>query len=254
MTATASRPKEQLSAAEQRLAGLLAIAARSLSQGGHDDFNQGQVSARLPGSDRFLIKNALAGFDQCTPDSVVLASVNPEDTPHRYAPPELVLHQAVYLARPDVNSIVHSHAPQTLVFGATDLQLRAVSHDGAFFQGRLPRFTQTSQTILDLVVATAVASALGDAPAALLRNHGGVIVGKSIRHACVFAHVLERACMLQLVAEQARGGYHCSDDADIEAKREFNFADLSVKSYWDHCVDRVVASEPAAAGWKEIRR
>lgn len=253
MTATAPRT-QQLSAAEQRLCGLLAIAARSLSQGGHDDFNQGQVSARLPGSDRFLIKNALAGFNECTPESVVLASVNPDEPPHRDAPPELVLHQAVYLARPDVNSIVHSHAPQTLVFGATDLQLRAVSHDGAFFTGRLPRFTLTSQTILDLGIATAVATALGTAPAALLRNHGGVIVGKSIRHACVFAHLLERACMLQLLAEQAPGGYHCSTEADVEAKREFNFADLSVKSYWDHCVNRVVAAEPAAAAWKEVKR
>jgi L-fuculose-phosphate aldolase len=253
MTATASRAPE-LSAAEQRLRGLLAIAARSLSLGGHDDFNQGQVSARLPGSDRFLIKNAQAGFNECTPDSVVLASVDPDAEPHRDAPPELVLHQAVYLARPDVNSIVHSHAPQTLVFGATDLQLRAVSHDGALFAGRLPRFTMTSQTILNLEIATAVASALGDAPAALLRNHGGVIVGKSIRHACVFAHLLERACMLQLLAEQVPGGYHCSTGADIDAKRQFNFADLSVKSYWEHCVNRVVASEPAAAAWKEVKR
>lgn len=245
---------DQLSAAEQRLTGLVAIAARSLSQGGHDDFNQGQVSARLPGSDRFLIKNALAGFNECTPDSVVMAAVNPDEKPPLGAPPELVLHQAIYLARPDVNSIVHSHAPQTLVFGATDLRLRAVSHDGAFFQGRLPRFTQTSRTILDLEVATAVAVALGDAPAALLRNHGGVIVGKSIRHACVFAHLLERACMLQLMAERVPGGYQCSIDDDIEAKRGFNFADLSVKSYWDHCVNRVVATEPAAAGWKEVKR
>jgi L-fuculose-phosphate aldolase len=253
MTATPPLDSE-LSAAERRLGGLLAIAARSLSQGGHDDFNQGQVSVRLPGSDRFLIKNALAGFDHCTPATVVLASVDPAQPPHRDAPPELVLHQAVYLARPDVNSIVHSHAPQTLVFGATDLQLRAVSHDGAFFVGRLPRFTSTSQTILDLETATAVAAALADAPGALLRNHGGLVVGKSIRHACVFAHLLERACMLQLMAERVPGGYHCSSEADVAAKREFNFADLSVKSYWEHCVNRVVASEPAAAAWKEIRR
>jgi len=253
MTATVAQSPVR-SAAERRLGGLLAIAARSLSQGGHDDFNQGQVSVRLPGSDRFLIKNALTGFSDCTPDTVVLASVDPNEPPHRDAPPELVLHQAVYAARPDVNSIVHSHAPQTLVFGATDLELRAVSHDGAYFTGRLPRFTLTSQTILDLETATAVAAALGDAPAALLRNHGGVIVGKSIRHACVFAHLLERACLLQLLAEQVPGGYHCSTDTDIQAKREFNFADLSVKSYWQHCLNRVLATEPAAAGWKDIPR
>jgi len=243
-----------LSSAERRLTGMLAIAARSLSHGGHDDFNQGQISARLPGSDRLLIKGALAGFDECTPDSVVLAPVDPAENPPRDAPPELVLHQAIYLARPDVNSIVHSHAPHTLVFGATDLPLRALSHDGAYFQGRLPRFTQTSQTILDLMIATAVAATLADAPAALLRNHGGVIVGKSVRHTCVFAHLLERACRLQLMAERVPGGYHTSTDTDIEAKRDFNFADLSIKSYWDHCMNRVLAAEPAAANWMEVGR
>jgi L-fuculose-phosphate aldolase len=231
-----------LTAAQRNLVTQIAVAARSLSRGGHDDFNQGQVSARMPGSDAFFIKNAMTGFDECTPEDVLLASVDPEADKHPLLPPEVVLHQAVYAARPDVNAIVHSHAPHTLVFGATDLELRAVSHDGAFFQGRTPRFTLTSNTILTLEVATAVAAALGDAPAALLRNHGGVIVGRSIRHATVYAHLLERACQLQLLAETVPGGYHSSDDEDIDAKREFNFADLSVRSYWEHCVRQVTRS------------
>lgn len=217
----------------------ISIAARSLSLGGHDDFNQGQVSARMPGADTFFIKNAITGFDECTPDDILQASTDPEAPKDRLLPPEVVLHQAVYNARPDVNAIVHSHAPHTLVLGATDLQLRAVSHDGAFFEGRTPRFTMTSNTILTLDVAEAVASALGTYPAALLRNHGGVIVGKSIRHATVYAHLLERACALQLTAERVPGGYHSSDEGDIAAKREFNFADLSVRSYWDHCSRQV---------------
>ena len=39
-----------------------AIGARALSTGGHDDFNQGQISCRRPGSDHFIIKGALVGF------------------------------------------------------------------------------------------------------------------------------------------------------------------------------------------------
>lgn len=253
MTVTLSAPEQILSPAERRLVAQIAIGARSLSLGGHDDFNQGQVSARLPGSPDFFIKAAVIGFDECSPPDVLRARVDPEADRHPLLPPELVLHQAVYAARPDVNSIVHSHAPNTLVLGATDLELRAVSHDGAMFVGRLPRFVLTSNTIVELSVARAVAEALGTAPAALLRNHGGLTVGRSIRHAVVHAHLLERAAMLQLLAESVPGGYHSSDASDIAAKREFNFADLSLRSYWDHCVSRVRRCWPETAEWSGSR-
>jgi L-fuculose-phosphate aldolase len=242
-----------LSPAEIRLRTLVAIAARSLSSGGHDDFNQGQVSARMPGSSRFLIKGAVTGFEECEPEDVIVAQVDPSFPPPSSAPPELVLHQAIYRARPDVNAVVHSHAPHTLVFGATDLEMRAISHDGAYFEGRLPRFTMTSNTILDLPTAEGVVTALGDAQAALLRNHGGVIVGKSIRYATVLAHLLERACLLQLTAEQCGVGYHTSSEADIAAKRAFNFDDLAIRSYWDFCAGQVRRRSPEVALWDDKR-
>lgn len=249
MTMTLSGLDPTLSPAERRLVTQVAIGSRSLSLGGHDDFNQGQVSARLPGSAEFFIKAAVTGFDECSPADVLRAQVDPAADRHPLLPPELVLHQAIYAARPDVNAIVHSHAPNTLVLGATDLELRAISHDGAMFVGRLPRFTLTSNTIIELSVATAVAGALGLAPAALLRNHGGLTVGRSVRHAVVYAHLLERAAMLQLLAESVPGGYHSSDAADIAAKREFNFSDLALRSYWDHCAGQVRRRWPEVAAW-----
>lgn len=249
MTVTVLGTSSMLSPAESTLVTQIAIGSRSLSLGGHDDFNQGQVSARLPGAQDFFIKAAVTGFDECSPADVLRAQVDPEAERHPMLPPELVLHQAIYAARPDVNAIVHSHAPNTLVFGATDLELRAVSHDGAMFVGRLPRFTLTSNTIVNLADARAVALALDDASAVLLRNHGGLTAGRSVRHAVVFAHLLERATRLQLLAESVPGSYHSSDAADIAAKREFNFADLSLRSYWNHCVGQVRRRWPEVAEW-----
>ncbi|HEX8095631.1 class II aldolase/adducin family protein [Jatrophihabitans sp.] len=249
MTVTLLGQSPTLSPAEHRLVTQCAIGSRSLSLGGHDDFNQGQISARMPGSQDFFIKAAVTGFDECSPGDVLRACVDPDAERHPLLPPEVVLHQAIYAARPDVNSIVHSHAPNTLVLGATDLEIRAISHDGAMFQDRTPRFTLTSNTIIELEVARAVAGALGASPAALLRNHGGLTVGRSVRHAVVFAHLLERAAMLQLLAERVPGGYHSSDDADIAAKREFNFSDLSLRSYWDHCVSQVRRRWPEVTEW-----
>ncbi len=82
-----------------------------------------------------------------------------------------------------------------------------------------------------------------------MRNHGGLIVGKSLRHVTVFAQLLERACQLQLEAERIPGGYHSSSTDDIAAKREFIYSDLAVRSYWEHCVRRAARTWPEAAAW-----
>ena len=232
-----------------RIAEQIALGARMLSLDGHDDFNQGQISARMPGSTTFYIKNALVGFDEARPDQVVAASTDPAAPVDPLAPPELPLHQAIYRARPDVNGIVHSHAPHTLVFGTTDLTLRPVSHDGAHFAGALSLFTRTSNTVLDQETGDAIARALGDGEGVLLRNHGGVVIGRSVRHAAVFAQVLERACRLQLLAEQTGVPYTWSTDADVALKRDFIYADLSVRSYWDYAVRRVRRAWPDTTAW-----
>lgn len=242
-------PEPSTSQPHPRLRAQIALGARMLSLDGHDDFNQGQISARLPGSDTFCIKSALCGFDEMTPGDTVLAAVDDTLPAPREAPPELPLHQAIYQRRPDVNAIVHSHAPYTLVFGATDLDLRPVSHDGAYFVERLGLFTETSNTVLDIETGDRIAKALGDGHGALMRNHGGVVTGKSVRHASVFAQVLERACRLQLLAQGSGVSYHHSSERDVALKQDFIYADLSVRSYWDYAVRRVNRVWPESSSW-----
>jgi L-fuculose-phosphate aldolase len=238
-----------LSRAEEKLLVNIALASRMLSIHGHDDFNQGQVSARLPHSSRFFIKKALCGFNEARPVDAVAAEVDPGRPKDPLAPPELPLHQAIYAARPDVNAIVHSHAPYTLVFGASDLELRPISHEGACFAGQLPRFTETSNTVLEIEVGNAIARCLGSASAVLLCNHGGVITGKSIREATVLSMVLERACRLQLIAEGARVSYRVSSDSDVRAKQDYIYGDVALKSYWDYCVRLVKQTCEDARSW-----
>jgi L-fuculose-phosphate aldolase len=249
VTVTSADNSRMTARVPSRIAEQIALGARMLSLDGHDDFNQGQISGRMPGSDTFYIKNALVGFDEATPGQIVAASTDPQGPIDPLAPPELPLHQAIYRARPDVNGIVHSHAPHTLVFGTTDLRLRPVSHDGAHFVDALGLFTRTSNTVLDQETGDAIARALGDGEGVLLRNHGGVVIGKSVRHAAVFAQVLERACRLQLLAEQAGVSYTWSTDADVALKRDFIYADLSVRSYWDYAVRRVRRAWPDLSTW-----
>lgn len=234
----------------RRLGVNVALGSRILSIDGHDDLNQGQLSARLPGAASFVIKSAVCGFVEATPSDVVVAHVDHDVAADPMAPPELPLHQAVYEARPDVNAVVHSHAPYTLVFGATGLPLRAVSHDGACFADRLTRFEVTSNTVLDMATGRAVAAALADASAVLLQNHGSVVVGKSVRAAVVLAQVLERACRLQLIAQSSGASYRSSSPDDVLAKQRYVYSDPAIKSYWEFGVRQVRRTWPEVAQWR----
>jgi L-fuculose-phosphate aldolase len=235
--------------AERQLCHNLALASRILSVHGHDDFHQGQVSARTPGADELWIKRATIGFDEACPEDMIRAFLESGRPIDRAAPPELPLHQAVYAARPDVGAVVHSHAPHTLVFGATGLPLRPLSHDGACFFGRVGRFAETSQTVLSLTVGVAVARALGDGVAVLLENHGGLVVGPSLRQAVVLAIVLERACQLQLLAESTGQPYRVSSLVDVAGKQDYIYSSVSIKSYWDHAVRRIRREQSDVRQW-----
>ena len=176
------------------------------------------------------------GCNEVGESDFVQAGISGDSAPDRLAPPELPLHQAVYRARPDVGCIVHSHARACLAFGALERDIEPISHEGALFQGDVAHFTETSNTVLEQEVGAAIARALGDGIAVFLVNHGSVVVGKSIRHAVVFATMLERAADIQLRLLATGLPYSISDALDVKAKREFIFADLSVRSYWDHAV------------------
>ena len=250
-TRSTSTPAASESRAQIVLRRNLAFAARILSDDGHDDMNQGQVSARIPGEDRFLIKQALIGFNEAQPDDMIWAPVDHREPHSPQCPPELPLHQAIYSRRQDVNAIVHTHAPYGVLVGAKSLEIEPISHEGALFENGLPRFTQTSHTVLHIETANAIADVLGGHRAVLLVNHGGVVVGRTLREATVLACSLERACRIQFMAAMLPGIPHTVSSADdVNKKRSYIYADTSIKTFWDYGVRTIERKMPEVKAWK----
>lgn len=227
----------------------MAVGCRILSLHGHDDFNQGQVSARHRGATEFHIKNAMRGFDDADPGDMLLCGIHHDAVLSPEAPPETPLHQAIYRARPDVGAIIHSHAEYATVFGATDLPLEPVSHEGAFFQGRIGRFDETSHTILEHEVAECVARALGSHSALLLCNHGLVVVASTLRQAVVLTLMLERACKIQLLAQSTQRSYRVTRGDEVQKKRDYIYSDIAFRNYWDHASQAAARVFPEVRGW-----
>ena len=208
---------------------------RLLSDGGHDDFNQGQISCRLPDG-KFLIKSAMVGFASCSAEDFCICHVDPKAVLPKDAPPETSLHQAIYASRPDVNCIVHSHPESSIVFGATNYELKPISHEGSYFHNNIGRFDESTNTILSISLGEAVADALGEMNALFLCNHGIVIASKTIRLSVILALMLERACRIQLRAEALGTQYRTTSDKEVDEKKDYIYSDMAIRSYWKSAV------------------
>jgi len=150
----------------------------------------GHVSVRNPANpNHFFISRWLAP-DLVTKSDIVeldydCVPVN-GDTRKLYS--ERWIHAEIYRVRPDVKSIVHTHAPTVVLMGTINEPLLPIYHMGGFIGTGLPTFDirksfgMTNMLINDAAKGKALAQTLGDKPGALMRGHGGLTVGNSIMH------------------------------------------------------------------------
>jgi ribulose-5-phosphate 4-epimerase/fuculose-1-phosphate aldolase len=128
------------------------------------------------------------------------------DTSGRKPYAERFIHGAVYDARPDVQAIVHHHSPSVIPFGVTKAPLSPVMHMCAGIGARVPTwdsrasFGDTNLLVTNMEMATELAAALGDRPAILMRGHGCVVAGMSLREVVFNSIYLQLNADLQMKA------------------------------------------------------
>jgi HCOMODA/2-hydroxy-3-carboxy-muconic semialdehyde decarboxylase len=115
---------------------------------------------------------------------------------------ERFIHSEIYRARPDVVAVVHSHSPSVIPFGVTGTSLRPVFHMSGFLGAGTPNFEiresggpATDMLIRDRKLGAALAKSLGAASFALMRGHGSVAVGatlKQVVYRAIYAEVNAR--------------------------------------------------------------
>jgi autoinducer 2 (AI-2) kinase len=108
---------------------------------------------------------------------------------------ERLMHCAVYRARPDAQAVVHAHAAHATMLANAGLPFLPISTEAAFF-GDIPRVPFLMPGSEDL--AAAVGAAARDSWAVLLRNHGLLVAGRSLRRAADMAEIIERSAEIIL--------------------------------------------------------
>jgi ribulose-5-phosphate 4-epimerase/fuculose-1-phosphate aldolase len=124
---------------------------------------------------------------------------------------ERFIHSEIYKTRSEVVAVVHSHSPTMIPFGATTVPLRPIYHMGSFLGSGVPVFEirdaggpATDMLIRNAPLGAALAVTLGKEAVALLRGHGNVVVGGSVREAVFRAYYTE--VNARLAAEALRLG------------------------------------------------
>lgn len=162
----------------------------------------GHLSARLPGTDRFLITPSLSMAMVRSTDDLVQVDLKGEKVEGKNRQPyETWLHTALYRARSDVGGIARTHSFTTSAFSAAGEPVKPVHDFGAMMMGETPVF-QDPRLITNEEIGTRLAAFIGKGAGALLRGNGTAIVGKDVVVAVIRAVYLEESAVLQLKAKQ----------------------------------------------------
>jgi len=116
---------------------------------------------------------------------------------------EFRIHVEAYKRRRNVHAVIHTHSPYATAFSAIGEELEPILSELAVFGGAIPKTWYAPPHTEEL--AHAVSSLVENHDAILLRNHGALVVGRSMKDAFLTAERLEFVAQVASIARQMGG-------------------------------------------------
>ena len=196
--------REQVSAEEWQTRVNLAACYRLVALYGYTEMIANHISCRVPGThDHFLINPYGMLYEEIDASCLIKVDcdgdtlLNPSD--YHVNAAGFVIHSAIHMARHDVDCVAHTHTPAGMAVSAMEC-------------GLLP-LAQTSMRFLHIAYhdyegialyreeQARMAADLGKtAKAMILRNHGLLALGATVREAFEVMYYLDTACQIQVDA------------------------------------------------------
>ena len=163
--------------------------------------NEGNHSYRI-GDNRVL----------CTPTGISKGFLKPDDIcvvdiegkqigGTRKRTSEILLHLAIYKARPDIKAVVHSHPPHATAFAVANVELPTCIHPEAeVFLGAVK--TAKYVTPGDTRLGESILPYVKDSNAILLQNHGTVTFDKDMEGAYYKLEIVDAYARILILAKQ----------------------------------------------------
>jgi HCOMODA/2-hydroxy-3-carboxy-muconic semialdehyde decarboxylase len=232
----------------------LVTANRILAHEGIVD-GYGHISLRHPDKpDRYFLSRARA--PQCVERSDIMEFTmdgEPIDARDRAPYFERFIHSGIFLARPEIKSIVHSHSHAVVPFGVGGEKIRPLMLNCALIGKATPiwdsrdKFGDTDLMVTSMDMGHDLAHTLGNSPTALMRGHGSVAAGKTIRQAVFIAIKLQESANFQREASRFKKVKYLSDGEIAKVQSLLDFADIEkplrgIDRAWEYWCAR--AAEP----------
>jgi HCOMODA/2-hydroxy-3-carboxy-muconic semialdehyde decarboxylase len=222
----------------------IVIANRILAHEGVVD-GYGHVTARHPERpDRFFMSRSRS------PELVTLGDImefdldcNPIDQRGRTMYGERPIHGAIFLARPDVGSVVHNHAHEVIPYSVSKMPMRQIIHTAGGMGEHVPvwdihdDFGDTDMLVRNMRQGRSLAKTLGNNAAVLMRGHGCTVTGKTVRDAVRIAVYLMVNARLQTEAMRF-GDVTFLSKGEMTATAEMAASALSSDRVWEYWTRR----------------
>ena len=214
-TLATETPQIDCSPEEWALRVDLAAAYRLVALHGWDDLIFTHLSARVPGSDHFLINPYGLLFEEITAGNLVKIDVDGNkvgESPYPVNPAGFTIHSALHMSRDDAHCVVHLHTVQGQAVSAQPEGLLPITqtalqvHDDVAyhdFEGIAEDLDERERIVADIQ----------DKCLLILRNHGTLTVGETVADAWLRMYMLERACEAQIAAQAGGAVMNAPEEA-----------------------------------------
>jgi len=165
----------------------------------------GNISARVAGSDAVVLKPSGVGFSACTPDNLLVVDLEGNILKGSTKPSkDMPFHLGIYKVRPEVNGIVHVHAPWATAWAALGEEIPALTVQSRSKFGRIPLVPSGPDGSKEASESVINAFRDPEIHGATLQNHGSVAVGKTLLSAEELVELIEETAQIAMLVRLAR--------------------------------------------------
>ncbi|MEP7057545.1 MAG: class II aldolase/adducin family protein [Caldimonas sp.] len=194
---------DKVSADEWQTRVDLAAAYRLVALFKWDDLVFTHITARIPGTDHYLINPYGLMFEEISASSLIRIDLQGnvlQDTTFPINPAGFTIHSAVHAARHDVQCVMHTHTLNGVAVSAQKAGLLPISQQSIFVLSNLGYHDYEGVALRDAEKPRLVAD-LGANSFLMLRNHGLLTVGPTIADAFLSMYIFESSCAIQIRAQ-----------------------------------------------------
>jgi len=185
----------------------LAAALRWAARLGLNEGVCNHFSLAVPGAqDRFLINPQGLHWSEITPADLVMTDSDGAviEGRHQVEATAFFIHGRIHRGKPNAACVMHTHMPYATALAISDGgRLEWASQNALRFYGRVAYDEFYNGLVLDAGEGDRICAQIENADVLFLANHGVIVCGDSVAQAFDDLYYLERACLVQVLAESA---------------------------------------------------